>query len=50
LSAGVPFENVQSHFYWSSTTYASNTDIAWDVNLGAGFMSNYHGKNCLSYV
>jgi len=33
---GDPFTNVQSDFYWSSTTNASNTDLAWGVHLNDG--------------
>lgn len=29
-----PFINVQTHFYWSSTTYATNKDYAWNVDMG----------------
>jgi hypothetical protein len=28
-----PFTNVQSAYYWSSTTYAYNTDYAWSVAM-----------------
>ncbi len=31
LPAGHPFSNVLSSFYWSATTDAGNTDVAWDV-------------------
>jgi hypothetical protein len=33
-----PFSNVQSSYYWSSTTYASNTTRAWRVGFGNGGM------------
>ena len=33
---GDPFTGVQSDYYWSSTTYAGNTDNAWFVYLGDG--------------
>jgi hypothetical protein len=31
-----PLTNVQSDFYWSSTSYASNTDFAWSVDMNNG--------------
>ena len=34
-----PFSGVVSHFYWSSTTFASPTDDAWFVYLGYGHVS-----------
>jgi hypothetical protein len=34
LPATPPFTGVQPYFYWSSTTDASNTTLAWDVDLG----------------
>ena len=37
LPAGHPFQNVQSHYYWSSTTSASNRGLAWHVDMGFGF-------------
>ncbi|MBF0345050.1 MAG: DUF1566 domain-containing protein [Nitrospirae bacterium] len=30
------FTNVQSYFYWSSTTYAGNTSVAWLVYMNDG--------------
>ena len=35
-SDGDPFIGVQSFNYWSSTTYASGTGVAWYVNLNGG--------------
>ncbi len=35
-SAGDPFNNVQSSYYWSGTTYASGTAAAWVVYLPSG--------------
>ena len=32
------FTNVQSFYYWSSSTSAYNTNRAWDVNMGSGSM------------
>ncbi len=40
-SEGNPFTGVQSGNYWSSATYASNTDNAWFMDLGFGVV--YHG-------
>ena len=37
-AAGDPFDNVQSNYYWSSTTYAGGTTTAWRVGLHAGFV------------
>ena len=44
LPAGHPFSNVQSVFYWSSTTYAINTNVAWIVNMWDGYVY-YSGKS-----
>jgi hypothetical protein len=33
---GDPFNNVQSYYYWSSTTRASDSDFAWFVYMGNG--------------
>jgi len=30
------FSNVQASFYWSSSSYAGSTDIAWIVNMSDG--------------
>ena len=36
---GDPFINVQSgYFYWSSTTFADNSNLAWNVTMYYGFM------------
>lgn len=35
-SEGDPFSGVQSIFYWSSTTFAFNTNFAWDVGMDSG--------------
>ncbi|MBF0212888.1 MAG: tandem-95 repeat protein [Magnetococcales bacterium] len=40
LPAGHPFTNVQSDYYWTSTTNASSTSSAWVVYLGSGFISS----------
>lgn len=48
LSHGDPFDNVQSSYYWSSTTYAQNTAYAWIVAtydgsvFGFSKSSNYY--------
>ena len=36
LPTGHPFTNVQSSYYWSSTTYANATNHKWSVNLLTG--------------
>ena len=46
---GDPFTGVQSNFYWSSTTYAGNTDYAWFVNLSYGNVCN-DDKTITNYV
>ena len=43
LPSGHPFQNVQSVFYWSSTTYAFSTGIAWFVGMWGGGVF-YSGK------
>jgi len=40
LPQGYPFTNVQSSLYWSSTSYADYTVIAWVVDLDGGYVSN----------
>ncbi|MBF0344856.1 MAG: DUF1566 domain-containing protein [Nitrospirae bacterium] len=41
------FTNVQSNFYWSSTTYADSTSNAWIVHMGGGgvhaIVKSYYG-------
>ena len=39
-SQGDPFNNLQSFFYWSSTTNAQNTDFAWYVGMNSGHVHN----------
>lgn len=41
LPTGHPFSNVQSSVYWSSTTYAGNTSLAWSVIFGNGLLSTF---------
>jgi len=36
LPPGNPFMNVQSYDYWSSSTYAGTTYLAWSVYLSNG--------------
>ena len=40
LPSDHPFNNVQSSYYWSSTTHATNTDAAWVVYLNYGNANN----------
>jgi hypothetical protein len=40
LPLGHPFSNVLSSEYWSATTYALNTSLAWVVSLYNGFLNN----------
>lgn len=42
LPSGHPFTGVQSSYYWSSTTYADDTDIAWYVYMNYGYVSTYY--------
>jgi hypothetical protein len=39
------FPGATSSAYWSSTTYASNTDYAWDVYFGEGGITNFSKTN-----
>jgi hypothetical protein len=48
-AAGDPFDNVQSSYYWSSTTYADGTTSAWLVSLSFGYVSS-GGKTGTTYV
>ena len=38
-----PFSGVQSAFYWSSTTFAGDTGIAWGVFMLNGFVDGDEG-------
>ena len=49
LPSGHPFTSVQSSYYWSSTTYAGNTDYAWNVKLYNGYV-NFANKAYSFYV
>ena len=46
---GDPFSEVQSHSYWSSTTYAGITNSAWYVSMNSGHI-NYALKTSVKYV
>ncbi|MBM4136018.1 MAG: DUF1566 domain-containing protein [Nitrospira sp.] len=46
---GQGFTNVQSDDYWSSTTFASNTDLAWFVRMSGGGV-NVNAKTNSNYV
>jgi hypothetical protein len=49
LQSGNPFSNVQSGFYWSSTSYASGPAGAWFVGMLDGFVFG-NGKPFDFYV
>ena len=38
LPTGHPFDNVRSNFYWSSTTFESDTRFAWNVSMISGYV------------
>jgi hypothetical protein len=40
LPTGYPFPNVQSSYYWSSSTHASSTGNAWLVYFNSGFVND----------
>ncbi|MBN2301304.1 MAG: DUF1566 domain-containing protein, partial [Lentisphaerae bacterium] len=44
LPSGHPFDNVQSVYYWSSSTFAQDTSCGWIVHLYSAIV-NYGGKN-----
>ena len=46
---GTPFTNVQSGFYWSSTEYAGDPNVAWLVYMGGGDLG-FSGKSGNDYV
>jgi len=48
LPQGHPFANVQSSYYWSSTSYASNTHYAWIVDMSYGYVG-YYNKSYYGY-
>jgi hypothetical protein len=43
------FPNTQSYNYWSSSTYAQNTDYAWNVDFGYGGVRDWY-KSYSYYV
>ena len=43
LPTGHPFSNVQSNYYWSSSTYSSYTTDAWYVYMYDGYV-DFNGK------
>ncbi len=45
LPAGHPFTNVMSAYYWSSTTYAADTTIAWYVDFNYGLVKASNNLN-----
>ncbi|MCP4351951.1 MAG: DUF1566 domain-containing protein [Desulfobacterales bacterium] len=49
LSSGYPFTGVQSYYYWSGSTYASNTSYAWTVGLSNGYVY-YSVKTFTNYA
>ncbi|MEO5376690.1 MAG: DUF1566 domain-containing protein [Magnetococcus sp. DMHC-6] len=49
LPLGHPFSSVQTDLYWSSTTFAGGTSLAWIVYLGNGFV-NFIDKSYTYYV
>lgn len=51
LPAGHPFTNVQANGYWSSSTGAYSTSVAWVVNLWDGFVyGNFKSYGYYYYV
>ena len=47
------FPNTQSSVYWSSSTYAQNTSLAWSVDFGYGVVTgsvSYFSKTGSGYV
>ena len=47
LPTGHPFSNVQSSYYWSSTTYATSTTNAWYVYMYYGNVSSTSKTNSI---
>jgi hypothetical protein len=48
LPAGHPFTSVQSNYYWSSTSYANDTNGAWYVSMDYGTVDYYHKNGSYS--
>jgi hypothetical protein len=49
-SEGDPFNNVQSDYYWSSTTFAYISNYAWYVYMEDGLVDYYLSKTDNVYV
>lgn len=49
LHSGHPFTGVLSTYFWSSTTYSTNTARAWLVDMRYGYMDNIE-KTLFFYV
>jgi hypothetical protein len=49
LPTGHLFSNVQSGYYWSSTTCTSSTGYAWLVNVGYSYVAS-NDKTTSGYV
>lgn len=47
---GACFSNVQAYYYWSSTTYASDTGGAWVVNMSDGYVDYFAKSNVNFFV
>jgi hypothetical protein len=50
LPDGHPFIAVQSSYYWSSTTHASETYDAWAVSMSNGYVSHFNKTFDYCYV
>ena len=50
LPSGHPFTNVETNWYWSSTTYGFNTDQAWEVSIGSCSLDHDSKTGELDYV
>jgi len=49
-TAGNLFDNVQSDYYWSATTFVGFTDLAWVVYMGDGSVSPEDKATISAYV
>lgn len=45
-----PFNNVQSYYYWSSTSRIPNSPYAWKFHLGTGSLDNVNLKEATYYA
>jgi MYXO-CTERM domain-containing protein len=50
LPSGHPFTDVVPNWYWSSSTYASNTARAWEVSIGSCSLDHDSKTGELDYV